>query len=193
MASGYSGTPLAKKLSLRDGQRVWFDGMPDHVADEIDEYALELTFVGDPSEGIDSAHVFITERADLALRAANVERESILQMIGNHEKSMVELRAAHALLQLAMDQIKSTVWATDRDLCIQIVANGEYPSKHFGVVWDAGKTVFEIFKTIDRGHPAVACHLRALDGHADHRRRLGDNGPCRWHRHQFADRAGMHG
>jgi hypothetical protein len=64
-ASGYSGTPLAKKLSLRDGMRVWFDAMPEHVIDEIDEYALELTFVGDPAEGIDAAHVFVTERATL--------------------------------------------------------------------------------------------------------------------------------
>lgn len=65
MASGYSGTPLAKKLSLRDGQRCWFHAMPDHVQDEIDEYALELTFVGDPADGIDAAHVFVTERAEL--------------------------------------------------------------------------------------------------------------------------------
>lgn len=65
MNSGYSGTPLAKKLSLRDGQRVWFHAMPDSVADEIDEYALELTFVGDPAEGMDAAHVFVTERAKL--------------------------------------------------------------------------------------------------------------------------------
>jgi hypothetical protein len=64
-SSGYSGTPLAKKLTLRDGMRVWFDAMPEHVADEIDEYALELTFVGDPAEGIDAAHVFVTERAAL--------------------------------------------------------------------------------------------------------------------------------
>jgi hypothetical protein len=61
---GYSGTPLAKKLSLRDGQRVWFDNMPEDVADEIGEYALDLTFV-DPAQGIDAAHVFVTERADL--------------------------------------------------------------------------------------------------------------------------------
>ncbi|MGN3973281.1 DUF3052 family protein [Tsuneonella sp. SYSU-LHT278] len=67
-SGGYSGTPLAKKLSLRDGQRVWFDAMPDHVADEIDEYALELTFVGDPAEGIDAAHIFVTERAILEAR-----------------------------------------------------------------------------------------------------------------------------
>ncbi|WP_435417709.1 DUF3052 family protein [Parerythrobacter aurantius] len=39
--------------------------MPDHVQDEIDEYALELTFVGDPAEGIDTAHIFVTEHAEL--------------------------------------------------------------------------------------------------------------------------------
>lgn len=65
MVSGYSGTPLAKKLSLRDGQRVWFLAMPENVQDEIDEYALELTFIADPADGIDAAHIFVTERARL--------------------------------------------------------------------------------------------------------------------------------
>jgi len=66
--AGYSGTPLAKKLNLRDGMRVWFDAMPAEVADEIDEYALELRFVDDPAKGIDAAHVFVTERAVLEQR-----------------------------------------------------------------------------------------------------------------------------
>lgn len=66
MPSGYSSTPLAKKLNLRDGQRCWFHAMPESVQDEIDEYALELTFVGDPAEGVDAAHVFTTNRAELA-------------------------------------------------------------------------------------------------------------------------------
>ena len=65
MSAGYSGTPLAKKLGLRDGQRVWFSGMPESVQDEIGEYALELTFVADPGHGVDAAHVFVTERAEL--------------------------------------------------------------------------------------------------------------------------------
>ncbi len=65
MASGYSGTPLVKKLTLRDGMRVWFDAMPEHVIDEIDEYALDLIFVADPAEGIDAAHIFVTTRAAL--------------------------------------------------------------------------------------------------------------------------------
>ncbi|WP_338049941.1 DUF3052 family protein [Qipengyuania sediminis] len=62
---GYSGTPLAKKLGLRDGQRVWFHAMPESVADEIAEYALDLTFVADPAEGVDAAHVFVTERSEM--------------------------------------------------------------------------------------------------------------------------------
>ena len=31
MTTGYSGTPLATKLSLKDGQRVWWEDMPDSV------------------------------------------------------------------------------------------------------------------------------------------------------------------
>lgn len=63
--AGYSGKPLALKLGLHDGQRVWFDAMPETVLDEIDEYALELVFVADPADGIDAAHIFVTERAVL--------------------------------------------------------------------------------------------------------------------------------
>ncbi len=65
MTAGYSGKPLAIKLGLRDGQRVWFSAMPDSVQDEIDEYALELTLVHDPAKGVDAAHIFVTERAEL--------------------------------------------------------------------------------------------------------------------------------
>jgi len=77
VSSGYSGTPLAKKLSLRDGQRVWFDGMPEPVFDEIAEYALELTFVADPAEGIDAAHVFVTERAVLENRLNSLRQQIV--------------------------------------------------------------------------------------------------------------------
>ena len=70
--SGYSGTPLVKKLTLRDGMRVWFDAMPEHV---IDEYALELLFVADPAEGFDAAHIFVTERAVLEQRLAALRNQ----------------------------------------------------------------------------------------------------------------------
>ena len=75
MTAGYSGTPLAKKLSLRDGQRVWFDAMPEDVFDEIAEYALELTFVSDPAQGIDAAHVFVTERSVLEEKLRSLRQQ----------------------------------------------------------------------------------------------------------------------
>lgn len=74
MTGARSGTPLVRTLDLRDGQRVWFDAMPESVIDEIDEYALELIFVADPAEGIDAAHVFVNELADLADRLATLRK-----------------------------------------------------------------------------------------------------------------------
>ena len=65
MVEGYSGKPLALKLGLHDGQRVWFDAMPDSVAEEIGDYALDLIPVANPADGIDAAHIFVTERARL--------------------------------------------------------------------------------------------------------------------------------
>ena len=106
----------------------------------------------------------IKERAERALRDANVERSGITEMIAEKERAVLELRAALALLNLAMDQIKSTVWATDKDLSIHIIANGEFPATHFGVKWEVGKSVYDIFKTKDPANLGVAAHLEALKG-----------------------------
>jgi hypothetical protein len=68
VTAGYSGTPLAKKLSLKDGMRVWWAGMPDNVREEIAAAALTLQPLDAPDAPIDAAHVFVTERADLEAR-----------------------------------------------------------------------------------------------------------------------------
>jgi hypothetical protein len=68
LTEGYSGTPLAKKLSLKDGMRVWFDAMPDSVRAEIDIFGLTLIEEATPAKGIDAALVFVTEKAVLAER-----------------------------------------------------------------------------------------------------------------------------
>lgn len=62
MTAGYSGTPLAKKLSLKDGMRVRFEAMPASVRAEIDAAGLALL----PAEdSIDAAHLFVTGRTEL--------------------------------------------------------------------------------------------------------------------------------
>ena len=65
MATGYSGTPLARKLSLKDGMRVWWDGMPSSVRDEIASEGLQFELLETPEAPINAAHVFVTMRGDL--------------------------------------------------------------------------------------------------------------------------------
>jgi hypothetical protein len=68
MTAGYSGTPLGKKLSLKPGLRVWFDAMPDSVLEEIN--MPELVQLTAPEPGLDAAHIFVTERADMEAKLA---------------------------------------------------------------------------------------------------------------------------
>jgi hypothetical protein len=64
-SAGYSGTPLATKLSLRDGQRAWFEDMPDSVRAEIDAGGVAFNLLEAPVGPIDAAHVFVRHRAAL--------------------------------------------------------------------------------------------------------------------------------
>jgi hypothetical protein len=68
MTAGYSGTPLARKLSLKHGRRVWWDDMPDSVRDEIEAEGLALDCLTSPEAPIDSAHIFVTRDADMAAK-----------------------------------------------------------------------------------------------------------------------------
>ena len=70
MPAGYSGTPLARKLSLKDGQRVWWVGMPVGVREEIESEGLVLQLLDQPEAPIDAAHIFVTARADMEEKLA---------------------------------------------------------------------------------------------------------------------------
>jgi len=70
MTAGYSGTPLARKLSLRDGQRVWWDAMPESVRAEIEAEGLALDLLPAPAPEIDAAHIFVTDYSDMTAKLA---------------------------------------------------------------------------------------------------------------------------
>jgi hypothetical protein len=72
MTAGYSVTSLAKKLSLKDGMRVWWDGMPESVNEEIAAEGLQLQRPTSPGPPIDAAHVFVTKRADLEAKLKHI-------------------------------------------------------------------------------------------------------------------------
>ena len=65
---GYSGTPLANKLSLKEGQRVWWENVPNDVRAEIETSGFALDLLDCAEAPIDAAHVFVTSR--LALEEA---------------------------------------------------------------------------------------------------------------------------
>lgn len=65
MTGAYSSTPLAKKLSLKDGQRVWWEDMPASVRAEIEREGLVLDLLAAPEPPIEAAHVFVTRRSEL--------------------------------------------------------------------------------------------------------------------------------
>jgi hypothetical protein len=68
MTAGYSGTPLAQKLSLKDGMRTWWEDMPAGVRAEIEASGVALNLLSAPVGPIDAAHLFVTARADMAAR-----------------------------------------------------------------------------------------------------------------------------
>jgi diphthamide synthase (EF-2-diphthine--ammonia ligase) len=68
MAAGYSGTSLAKKLGVKDGQRTWHWKMPESVLEEIFASGVRPEIVKAPKVGLEMAHVFVIERRELARR-----------------------------------------------------------------------------------------------------------------------------
>jgi hypothetical protein len=65
MTSGYSGTPLARKLGFKPGMRVWSQGMPGSVRAEIERAAPEGEWLESPEPPVDFAHIFVTSLAAL--------------------------------------------------------------------------------------------------------------------------------
>ena len=66
MTAGYSGTPLAKKLGVKDDQRTWRHEMPSSVAEEIARGDVSPAILKSPASGLQMAHIFVTRRRELA-------------------------------------------------------------------------------------------------------------------------------
>jgi len=74
MPAGYSGTPLAKKLGVKDGQRTWRFKMPESVAEEIGASRLAPVVLKSPQAEVEMAHLFVERRGDLARELGRVRK-----------------------------------------------------------------------------------------------------------------------
>lgn len=87
-STGYSGTPLAQKLGLKDGQRVLFIGLPEELDElRISRHFLETAQAGwerwrDGDPGYDVIHGFTVSRAVLEAHARslmdNIARDGVI-------------------------------------------------------------------------------------------------------------------
>lgn len=64
--AGYSGTPLAKKLGIKPGSRVWAKGAPADYKELLAPLPEDVEFLAKADKDIDLIHYFTKNRRDLA-------------------------------------------------------------------------------------------------------------------------------
>ena len=73
--AGYSGTPLAKKLGIKEGSLVLLVGAPDDYESLLAPLPPGVKFQAQAGEGIDLVQVFVTLRAELEKHLAALRRK----------------------------------------------------------------------------------------------------------------------
>ena len=61
--TGYSGTPLSKKLGYRDSSRVYLSGAPSEFTRLVESLPQGVRFVKMSDAATEIVHVFVTDRA----------------------------------------------------------------------------------------------------------------------------------
>jgi len=64
--AGYSGTPLAKKLGIKEKHRVHVRGAPKGYRTLLEPLPPSVEFTSNLGRSTDVVHIFVTERAALA-------------------------------------------------------------------------------------------------------------------------------
>lgn len=107
--AGYSGTPLAKKLGVRDGQRTWRWKMPASVAQEIANFGAVPVLLKTPAAGLEMAHIFVTRRAELAEHLEKLR--GVLAQDGTIWVSWPKKTVARGVTAIASEVTEDTVRA----------------------------------------------------------------------------------
>jgi hypothetical protein len=70
--AGYSGTPLAQKLGIKEGSRVFASGAPERFTDALEPWPLGAIEVDRIDQRTDVIHVFEKSRAKLVRTLATI-------------------------------------------------------------------------------------------------------------------------
>ncbi len=63
--TGYSGTPLAKKLGIKADHRIYLQDAPENYVELLGELPENVVFLDSLAEKPDMIHIFATRAADL--------------------------------------------------------------------------------------------------------------------------------
>ena len=66
MSTGYSGTPLAKKLGIKSGFRVFVDNAPENYHELVAPLPEDVQFLDAIAPDLDMIHFFTDQAKDLA-------------------------------------------------------------------------------------------------------------------------------
>lgn len=64
--TGYSGTPLAGKLGIREGSRIYAAGAPSNYRKLLAPLPASVRFVSKVDRTTNAVHIFTTRRSELA-------------------------------------------------------------------------------------------------------------------------------
>jgi len=73
--AGYSGTPLAKKLGIKDGTRYWVSGAPASFPELLEPWPIGAIAVDRVDARTDIIHFFEKDRAKLAKALASAMKK----------------------------------------------------------------------------------------------------------------------
>jgi hypothetical protein len=71
---GYSGTPLPKKLGIREEQRVWFPAAPPEFFEALGELPRGVEVKARAAKGLDVVVFFAKRRIDLEKRLVSLSK-----------------------------------------------------------------------------------------------------------------------
>ena len=124
MSNGYSGTPLARKLGIKDGFHIQVFGAPKPYLTFFQDFpeAVQEHPTGPLEEPIDFLHLFVTTRADLeasfAVAKGNMKSNAIMWISWPKKSSGIETELDKATIrQFGLDGglVDTKVAAVDAD------------------------------------------------------------------------------
>lgn len=75
MTAGYSGTPLARKLGIKEGSRILLIGETDDYASLLQPLPESVSFTKRASKTIDLVHLFVVRREDMQKHLVSLHKK----------------------------------------------------------------------------------------------------------------------